>query len=99
MATGGKRSTETTGWETQTGGGGTGDIKVLVKEQKQMQERTTAELGLLPGGLGELWGDLQNQITRMSDTEESMPTKVSIVEESMSNKISEVEENLSLIHI
>ena len=31
-----------------------GDIKALIQEQKQMQEHSTAELGLLYGDLGEL---------------------------------------------
>ena len=34
-----------------------------------MQEHTTAELGLLHGDVGELWGELNNRITRISDVE------------------------------
>ena len=43
-----------------------GDIKTLIQEQKQMQEHYTAELGLLRGDVGELRGELNNQITRIN---------------------------------
>ena len=53
-----------------------GDIKALIHEQKKMQEHTTAELGLLRGDVGELRGEVNNQITRISDVEESMSNKI-----------------------
>ena len=37
--------------------------------QKQMQEHTTAELGLLRGDLSELHGNLNNQEIRLSTEE------------------------------
>ena len=74
----------------------------LIHEQKQMEEHTTAELGLLRGDVGELRGELNNQITRISDVEESMSNKIAkveksilTVEESMSTKISVIEESVS----
>ena len=60
-----------------------GDIKALIHEQKQMQEHTTAELGFLRGDVGELPGELNNQIIRISDVKESMSTKIYAVENSM----------------
>ena len=48
-----------------------------------MQEHTTAELGLLRGDVGELRGELNNQITRISDVEESMSNKIAEVEKSV----------------
>ena len=44
----------------------TGDIKALIQEQK-MQENTTAELDLLRG-------ELNNEITRISEVEENVAT-------------------------
>ena len=38
----------------------TEDIKVLIQEQKQMQEHSTAELGLLRG-------ELNKQVTKISE--------------------------------
>ena len=69
--------------------------------QKQLQEHRAAELGILRG-------ELNKQVTKISQVQESMTLKiaeveksVSSVEESMSNKIAEVEvsHELSLIHI
>ena len=72
--------------------------------QKQLQEHTTAELGLLRGDVGELRGELNNQITRISDVEESMSNKIAKVEKSvltveevMSTKISAVENSMANI--
>ena len=53
------------------------------------QEHTTAELGLLQGDLGELYGDHNGHKVRLSKVENS----VSIIEEAMSTKISAVEES------
>ena len=62
-----------------------------------MQEHSTAELGILRG-------ELNNQITRISDVEESMPNKtakveksVLTVEEVMLTKISAVENSMANI--
>ena len=82
----------------------TDDLKALIQKQKQMQKHTAAELGLLRG-------ELNKQVTRISEVqesvtlkveksvssvEESMSTKISAVEESMSNKISEVDETVAI---
>ena len=48
------------------------NIEALIQKQEQMQEHTTAELGLF-------WGELTNQITRISDVEEFMSNKISKV--------------------
>ena len=81
-----------------------GDIKALIHEQKQMQKHTTAELVLLRGDVGELRGELNNQITRVSDVEESMSNKIAeveksvlSVEEAMPTKISAVENSMANI--
>ena len=77
-------------------------IKELIQEEKQAQEQTAAEFGLLRG-------ELNRQVTKITEVQESMTLKIAeveksvlIVEESMSTKISDIEEtmlNLSLIHI
>ena len=65
----------------------TEDIKALIQEQKQMQEHSTAELGLLRG-------ELNKQVTKTSEVQESMTLKIAEVEKSVSSV-----EELSLIHI
>ena len=67
--------------ETEEGKHETDDTKVLIQAWKQMQEHTAGELSLLRG-------ELNNQITRISD-----------IEESMSNKISDVEETVATIKL
>ena len=75
-----------------------------------MQEHTTVELGLLRGDVGELRGELNNQVTRISDFEESMSNKIVEVEKSVlsvekakstktEDSITNIKEQLSLIHI
>ena len=73
------------------------DIKALIQEQKQTQEQTAAELGLLRG-------ELNKQVTKISEVQESMTLKiaeieksVSIVEEWISTKISAVENSMANI--
>ena len=61
--------------------------------QKQLQEHTTAELGLLHGDLGELCCDLNGQEVRLSTVKKS----VSNIEQTMSEKISAVEDSIATI--
>ena len=70
--------------------------------QKHLQEHSTAELGLLHSDVGELRGELNNQITRISDVEQSMSNKIDeveksvlTVEETMSTKVSAVEDSIT----
>ena len=56
----------------------TGDIKAFLQEQKHMQEHTTAELGLLRG-------ELNNQVTEISDVEESISNKIGKIDKSVSS--------------
>ena len=47
--------------------------------------------------LGLLRGELTNQITAISEVEESMSTKISVIEESILNKIYKLEETVATI--
>ena len=51
---------------------------MLIQEQKQIQEHTTAEFGLLRG-------ELNNQITRISVVEEFKSNKIAEVEKSVTS--------------
>ena len=61
------------------------EIKALIQEQKQMQEHTTAELGFLRGDVGELRDELNKQVTKISEVQESMTLKIAEVEKSVSS--------------
>ena len=61
-------------------------------------------MDLLRGDVGELWGELNNQNTRITDVEESMSNKIAeveksvfSVEEAMSTKIYAVKNTLANI--